>query len=399
MKMKITIIFGAVLGLALNLSFIACQSSQTKKTDEPVKIDYSKTDTQIPETWPEQMKALENSLIELYPLVLSPLDFGKKDNQNKILFHLERLNTISKKVNHSPMSQMNDPSLAYISFDFKEQVELSKNSFESGNKDFARFELLKTTNYCIECHTQSNKGPNFSSFKMKENFAKLAILDQAEILTATRKFDEALTKYKEFFELKEVSWDYQFRAESALHNSLSILVRYKRDSKKTNEFLLQAAKSQFLPLYLKNIIQVWLEDIHTWSLAKDKKVSLTTLKVWIERTISRRFDYGSLGGEIWNQLAISYLHEMLESKLDSKSQAEVFWYLGSSYINSLTHFQTSLGEKYLEACIKTVPHSPQAKKCYAKMEEYLFDMYSGSAGTFMPLTEDMKLKELKKMAY
>lgn len=399
MKMKITIIFGVVLGLALNLSFIACQSSQTKKTDEHVKIDYSKADTQIPETWPEQMKALENSLIELYPLVLSPQDFGKKDNQNKILFHLERLNIISKKVNHSPMSQMNDPSLAYISFDFKEQVELSKNSFESGNKDFARFELLKTTNFCIECHTQSNKGPNFSAFKIKENFAKLAILDQAEILTATRKFDEALAKYKEFFELKEVTWDYQFRAESALHNSLSILVRYKRDAKKTNEFLLQAAKSQFLPLYLKNIIQVWLEDIHTWSLAKDKKVSLTTLKIWIERTISRRFDYGSLGGEIWNQLAISYLHEMLESKLDSKPQAEVFWYLGSSYINSLTHFQTSLGEKYLEACIKTVPHSSQAKKCYAKMEEYLFDMYSGSAGTFMPLTEDMKLKELKKIAY
>ncbi len=399
MKIRITIFFAVALGLALNLSFIACQSSQTKKADEPVKIDYSKTDTQIPETWPEQMKTLENSLIELYPLVLSPQDFGKKDNQDKILFHLERLNAISKKVNHSPMSQMNDPSLAYISFDFKEQVELSKNSFESGNKDFARFELLKTTNFCIECHTQSNKGPNFSSSKIKENFAKLATLDQAEILTATRKFDEALAKYKEFFELKEVSWDYQFRAESALHNSLSILVRYKRDPKKTNEFLTQAAKSQFLPLYLKNMIQVWLEDIHTWSLAKDKKVSLTTLKVWIERTISRRFDYGSLGGEIWNQLAISHLHEMLESKLDSKQQAEVFWYLGSSYINSLTHFQTSLGEKYLEACIKTVPHSSQAKKCYAKMEEYLFDMYSGSAGTFMPLTEDMKLKELKKIAY
>lgn len=384
-----------VIGLALVMAFIACTSSKTKETQE----DYSKGDANIPETWPEQMKFLEKSLVELYPLILSPSDFGKKENQNKILFHLERLSAVSKKVNHSPMSQMNDPSLAYISFDFKEQIDLSKNSFESGNKDFARFELLKTTNFCIECHTQTNKGPSFNSDLFKQNFSNLNILDQAEIYTATRKFDEALKKYKEFFELKEVSWDYQFRAESALHNSLSILVRFKRDSKATKEFLIQTEKSKFIPLYLKTMIQVWKDDTHTWSLAKDKKPSLTTIKVWIERANSRRFDYGSLGGEIWNQLAISYLHEMLDGQLDVKKKSEVFWYLGSSYINSLTHYQTSLGEKYLEGCIKNTPHTAQSKKCYGKMEEYMYDMYSGSAGTFMPLTEEIKLKELKKMAY
>lgn len=297
------------------------------------------------------------------------------------------------------MSQMNDPSLAFISFDFKEQIDLSKNSFETGNKDFARFELLKTTNFCIECHTQTNKGPSFSSDKFKQSYANLNILDQAELYTATRKFDDALKKYKEFFEMKNVNWDYQFRSESAIHNSLSILVRFKRDPLKTKEFLEHAEKSVFIPLYLKNMIQVWKEDIHTWNLAKEKKPTFATIKVWMERAISRRFDYGNLGGEIWNQLAISYLHEMLDAQIDAKKKSEVFWYLGSSYINSLTHYQTSLGEKYLEGCIKTTPHTQQSKKCYAKMEEYLYDMYSGSAGTFMPLTEEMKLKELKKMAY
>lgn len=384
-------------GLVATSFMIASCSSASKVAKEDV--DYSKPEIGIPETWPEQMKILEKSMTELYPLILSPADFGKKDNQAKILYHLDRLSLVSKKVNHKPMTELNDPSLAFISFDFKEQVDLAKNSFESGNKDFSRFELIKTTNYCIECHTQSNKGPSFDSNKFKQNFANLNLLDQAEILTATRKFDEAIKKYEDFFKLKEVNWDYQFRAESALHNSLSILIRFKRDPVKTKAFLDQAEKSGFIPLYLKNMIQVWKEDTHTWGLAKEKKPSLSTVKVWIERSNSRRFDYGAMGGEVWNQLSISYLHEMLESALSVKQKAEVFWYLGSSYINSLTHYQTSLGQKYLEACMRTQPHTVLAQKCYGKMEEYMFDMYSGSAGTFMPLTEEMKLKELKKMAF
>lgn len=388
----------------LILALFATNACQTSKEKETLSAETSASKIQqvkeIPAAWQDQMKLLDSSLTDIYPLILSPQDFQRKDNQEFILSRLEVISEISKKVNHSPMSQMSDPSLNFISFDFRDQAELAKNSFEAGNKDFARFELLKTTQFCIECHTQSNRGPSFQSAKATARFEKLNLLDQAEMLTATRKFDEALLKYKQFFGLKETSWDYQFRAESAVHNSLSILIRFKRDAKQTKEFLNLVKQSVFIPVYLKNIIQVWEEDVHTWSLAfsKNQKPSLAQIKVWMERVSSRTFDYGSLGGEIWSQLSISYLHEILDT-IDQQNKTEIFWLLGSAYVNSMMHYQTSLGQKYLQSCIRSASHTPLAKKCYGKLEEYVFDMYSGSAGTFMPLNEEIQLKDLKKLAY
>lgn len=391
---RICTVFGWFL---FAVQFLGCQSKTVTMIDTPPSNFEDKMNSN--QNWQNHMQLLEKTMMDVYPLAIEPMEFEAKKNEVRIVEGLRKLSQISKKVNHSPMTQLNDPTLSFISFDFSEQMSNAARAFEAGKKDYARFEMLKTTQYCVECHTQSNKGPNFGFSQFAEKIQRLPVLDQAEMYSASRRFDEAIGLYKKFFEQNDVGWDGQFRAESAAHNALSILIRYQRNPEKSNDFLSHVLKSSFIPMYLKNMITLWIGDIKVWQKeTKSQKPTLTMVKVWIERSNSRTFEYGKLGSEVWNQLAITYLHEFLDDTKLQKIKADVLWLLGSSYINGTNYYQSRLGQKYLEACIRTYPNSPHAQRCYSKYEEFVFDSNTGSAGTFMSIEDDLKLKELKKLA-
>lgn len=392
MKMCGAIFLSVVVGgVLLN----GCGSSSTKNT---TAYEFS-DQMNAPQNWQMQMQALEKTMVELYPYALDPSEFDNKKNEKYIRDSLQRLSATAKNVNHSPMTTMNDPTLSFISFDFRQQMGDIERAFADNKKSYARFELLKATQYCVECHTQSNKGPSFGHSQFQAKVKSLPLLDQAEMFVATRRFDEALKIYIDFFKQTNVSWDEQFKSERAIHNALSILIRYKRDPQAALKFLEQLEKASFLPLYLKNMVLVWKGDVQTWSKEmKSQKATLTHVKVWIERSNARTFEYGKLGSEIWNQLSVSYLHEFLDNTKFEKLKADILWMLGTSYINGLNPYQSQLGEKYLEACIRTFPNSVHANRCYSKLEGYVYDTNTGSAGTFMSIEEERRLKELKKMA-
>ena len=371
-----------------------------KKSDESGEVSRKFDDKMsATESWQDHMHTLEKNLVDIYPLALDPIEFDSQKNEKKIREALKNLNVASTKVNHSPMTVMNDPTLAFISFDFRQQLSNVDHAFSLGKKDYARFELLKMTQFCIECHTQSNKGPNFGFSQFSKKIEALPAITQAEVYIATRRFEEALKSYKEFFNQKEISWDAQFKTELAIHNALSILIRYKRDPVGAKEFLEKVEKVNFVPLYLKSMIPVWQADIKKWSSeAKSMKSSLAIVKVWIDRSNARMFEYGRLGSEVWNQLSISYLHEFLDNTRFKPYKADVLWLLGASYINGLNSYQSSLGEKYLEVCIRTFPNSFSAHRCYFKLEEYVYDTNSGSAGTFLSIEDQRRLRELKALS-
>lgn len=378
---------------------LSCVSQRKNSLSEPEGTKNFDSKMNAPAEWQHSMQKLEKTLVNLYPHLLDQKEFESKKNEPEIRAMLETLEANARKVNHSPMTGMNDPTLAFISFDFREQVNDSLTAFKENKKDYARYELLKTTQFCIECHTKTKKGPSFSFSQFSKNVDLLNSLEQAEIYTATRRFNEALKNYRDFFKKDEPSWETQFRAQNALHNALSILIRYQRDSKATLKFLEDVEKSSFLQLYLRNIISVWKSDIKKWEQeTQNTKVSLTHVKIWIERANNRVFEYGLNGAEIWTQLAISYLHDFLTDTKYENTKSDILWMLGSSYINSPTFFQSELGEKYLEACITTFPRSFQSQRCYYKLEGHLYNSFSGSAGTFMPIEVEVKLKKLKELA-
>lgn len=378
---------------------IRCESQAKKDSNSPETSKKFDDKMNAAANWQDQMQILEKNLVTLYPLALDSADFSNAKNEPVIKDSLKKITTASAKVNHSPMTVMNDPTLAFISFDFKQQISNVESAFNGGKKDYARFELLKMSQYCVECHTQSNKGPSFGYSQFSKKIEALPAITQAEVYVATRRFDEALKSYTEFFKQTDASWEAQFKAEMAAHNAMSILIRYKRDPAGSLAFLDTVDKASFVPVYLKQLIPVWKRDIQKWKKdVKESKPSLALVKMWIERSNASVFEHGRLGSEVWNQLSISFLHEFLEDIKFKQHKADVLWMLGTSYINGVNPYQSSLGEKYLEVCIRTFPNSFSAHRCYFKLEEYIYDTNSGSAGTFLSVEDDRRLKELKKMS-
>jgi hypothetical protein len=55
-------------------------------------------------------------------------------------------------------------------------------------------------------------------------------------------------------------------------------------------------------------------------------------------------------------------------------------------------------ELYYEACVRELPHSSLAKRCYERYEQSVYVGYTGSGGTNIPDELQVILSELKKLA-
>ena len=57
-----------------------------------------------------------------------------------------------------------------------------------------------------------------------------------------------------------------------------------------------------------------------------------------------------------------------------------------------------MNEDYFELCVRAVPHSEVAKKCFARFEESLISGFSGSSGIAVPSDVHNRIEELRSIA-
>ncbi len=392
--MKPQILFKMIFVFLL-FSLSSCTESP-KKTEEPTNIEPISEEKR---SWKTQMQLLEKTLTELYPLAYDARKFNASENEEFILKNLETLKTLAKEVNHSPMTQISDPSLQFISIDFKEQIELTWSSFLDKKKEFARFNVLHLSSYCIECHTHNSYGPSFGSEKLSQQLMSLSSFEKAEYLTATRRYADALKAYNEFFQDTKSSYNDFFKTEKAAQTSLAITIRYMKNSSETENIIRSLKKAQNLPLYLKTSLDVWLKDIEAWKKEKKSSLSTATVRKRLDQVQTRRLEGGSLAGEVLVLRSLSDLHDLLLKPLKGERMSETLYLLGLAYSQTEGSLFLNLDEKYYETCIQKNPKSPWAKKCYEKLEELLTSDYSGSAGTFIPADVKAKLENLKKLVF
>jgi len=54
-----------------------------------------------------------------------------------------------------------DPSIGFVGNQFSEEMVEAKRQLKVGNRSYARFLIRNASNYCISCHTQTDRGPHF----------------------------------------------------------------------------------------------------------------------------------------------------------------------------------------------------------------------------------------------
>jgi len=192
--------------------------------------------------------------------------------------------------------------------------------------------------------------------------------------------------------------------DKAIRYSLAISVKFKRDPKKSLQLVRLVLENEKAPFYLKQNAQSWKMAIEVWSKEKARSRQtagdiLATVRDLLRKADETTSSSMDKGGDIYYLRALSELHLLMTQQLPPQQIGETLYLTGVSYeaVKDLSIW--TLHENYFESCIRTVPKTDWAKKCYKRLEESIYFGYTGSSGTNIPADVQMRLQSLQKLAF
>lgn len=407
-KKSVNILSSTVVGTMIFIGLVvtACQSSSTKNDSAANVVESSPANTgsaAVNQDFAAQMQALKKSLVEVLPLVLDPKQFNQEKNQKTIQEKVHKMRELSKNVKHLAVKDQKDPSIDFIAQAFTDDLARVEDSLIMGKKEFARYNLLNVTAYCIECHTRTSTGPSFSSNDFEQTLKRLNGLERGEFLLATRQFDAALKEFSQIIDERLEQKSDFFILDKAVRQSLAITVKYLKDPKKSLLITDKLSKSANTPYYLKQNALGWENAIKDWMKekpAKDNSVKaiLKRCQQWEQSAQQDQMTNLDHTGQIYYLRALSDLHLILPTNLTGDELGEALYLTGVGYDSMRDFSMWNLHEDYYESCIRKVPHSTWSEKCYKRFEESAYFGFTGSSGIRIPDDVANRLAELKTLA-
>lgn len=376
----------SILLLAFMMLFSSCKSAETKTVRGQ-------------EAWTANMHQLSQSLANLIPLAHDPLQFNDPNNREIINQEVSRLAKFSHDLGNTKTKGIQDPAMEYVASRFSADMQEARRQLSIGNPTYSRYIIRNATTYCISCHTQSDRGPKFLALETEPFYKKLNTLDRTNYLIAMRRFDEAVVEFEKAMNSPDVAlWPFP-SLESVTLKILAVAVRVKKDPKMAERIVTRMMQSKWAPVYLQMSGVKWRDSIDEWAKANTKPKTLTDAKRLISAAVKKQGESPmSRAGLIEYLQASGVLHDLLNDKKPGKEYAEALYYAGisSEALRELDLLDTS--ERYFEACIRHLPHSPQARNCYIRLESSQIAGYAESESGRLPPAVREHLDALKKLA-
>lgn len=340
------------------------------------------------------MSVFLNRFIALSELVQSDEKFKNPKNSKSILFNLQKLRYIVKQTIHtSDFKKDNYRLISEVLFD---HLSESERVFQVGNKDFARWMIRSTLDFCITCHTQSPSSKykfdfNYKSINFKSQF------DQAEFLYAARRFEDALDIYRVIILKYPYNYISLNNLEKCIKRVLVYYVRVNKNLEQSKEFISNSLLNKSIPASLKNNLIFWQMQISIWQLIQLPSVNLMTLQQvnqFAKKYLSKHIS--TVDHFISDLIISNILYDYLNQE-SSRELASIYYWLAIAETSSSYSNFFSLSDLYLQQCIIRYPKSIFAVKCYKQFESDLVFRYTRLAGMNVPYYLVQELKRLKKI--
>lgn len=299
--------------------------------------------------WPQGMRGMSEILEELIPYIYDSERFSDPNNKTYISTKLMRFESDSSLLKaHTAKGLSGDDPLFEVGLkNLKNTIQKASDSFSVDNYEYSQTLLQNSINYCVQCHTNSRKGPRLVTIDhFKNSLDKISPIELAKIYIATRNFEKALDTLYSFYIDQANNPEKKLKA---LKLALVISIKNMESYDKANE-ILNDVKLKKIGLK-SSIINQWKKDINsksTQTLSGDPNLSFI-----------RNLNY-----------SLKLQNELMTS-VNSERKSQIYFELGKIFEQNTDIGLFNLPENYFEVCITNHPHTKLAKKCFYSLESHL----------------------------
>jgi len=372
--------------LILISGIVSCQSRPTVVANNGL-TENNRLEFAEPPIWNSSMQRMKQHMSNLEPYTFNREEFKKPENRKYLARELHSLAEASKDVKHDPLVNSKDPTVRFVAEQFSTEMHEAEENFNMGMTEFTRWQLLRATKYCLECHTRMNDGMVQRSAKANPPYVKtLPPNDQIELMIAFRQFQPAFDFVLETINKIKSQKDYNFSVDRLARLGLLVAVQQMQDRNQALRLVEAIERNKALPEYLKESSQRWKKSLDQWD-PNQRLETLSAMKAVAKINTS----------DIESMRLIPALLSHLNQTLSEEETAETLYMIGENYENLSKISMLSLPQNYYELCIVKYPKSKWAKLSFERYEELTILDYSGSSGTHMPKKVRDHLENLKKM--
>lgn len=320
--------------------------------------------------WINNMHRLSTAYLELMPLVADGRAFADPALHELIQRGFIQMVQGSAETSHDPLAPSVDPVIAFSAKRFDVEMRQAYSAFSRGDQQWSRYALARAGDYCISCHTRADRGVKDFKLPWQPDLAALNPIQRVEFYLANRQYSSAALE-AEKLAADEKSVRQDTRAwQTILEKVMALNVRVKKDPLAARALAERMVENRAAPNFVRRDALAWTSEIKKW---QEKPVKYRTDKSKLLAAISLLnnpatpvFDRPHTA-LIANLRASGLLHEILDNR-QSTVYAEALFYAGlaEETLRSINLF--GLGQAYFESCVRKIPHTELAERCYARLE-------------------------------